>query len=302
MERSMRNWGLYGAVLLVGAAFYALCRYVPADLPVWMPWQFSWSVYLVTCLSLGWYVLGIVETPRQARPAWWRIVFFVVGVLASYAVVQTRYDYLAQHMFFIHRFQHMVLHHLGPFLIAIAWPGETIWRGMPKFLKPPLRARPVRAAVDFIQNPFFAPVLFVGLIYFWLLPNVHDRVMLNENLYNLMNWSMSVDGIFFWCLVLDPRPRPPARMRIGIRALLTMAIVPPQILVGALIALADHDIYPVYDICGRVFPIEAITDQRYGGLILWIPSSMMSVIGLLLVLNNMRLNEEREERAALPVQ
>lgn len=38
----------------------------------------------------------------------WRRVLFVLGVPASYTVVQTRYDYLSQHMFFFHRFQHPV--------------------------------------------------------------------------------------------------------------------------------------------------------------------------------------------------
>jgi putative membrane protein len=296
MNATVRNWSLYAAALAFGAMLDVICRLFPADLPFWMPWEFSWPVYLVTVLSLGWYALGYRRVEK--KPAWWRIVLFVTGVVASYAVVQTRYDYLSQHMFFVHRFQHMVLHHLGPFLIAISWPGSVIWRGMPDFLKPPLSSRPVRASIDFIQNPIIAPLLFVGLIYFWLIPAVHFRVMLDTGLYDLMNWSMSVDGIFFWTLVLDPRPKPPARMGIGLRAIMTMAIVPPQILVGAVIALADHDIFPVYSICGRILPISAITDQHYGGLILWIPSSMMSVIGLLLVLNNMRLNEEAEERRA----
>jgi len=155
--------------------------------------------------------------------------------------------------------------------------------------------------VDVIQHPAVAPVVFVGLIYLWLFPAIHARVMLDVNLYNLMNWSMAVDGIFFWCLVLDPRPRPPARLGTGLKALLVAVVVPPQILVGALLALTSKDIYPVYRICGRILPISALTDQHYGGLILWIPSSMMSVVALLLILNNLRLNDERAEKARLAV-
>ncbi len=122
--------------------------------------------------------------------------------------------------------------------------------------------------------------------------------MLDANLYDVMNWSMAVNGIFFWTLVLDPRPRPPARVGSGVRALLMMAVVPPQILVGAILALSSSDLYPVYTICGRILPISAISDQHFGGLILWIPSTMMSVVALILVLNFMRLNDERAEREA----
>ena len=86
-------------------------------------------------------------------------------------------------------------------------------------------------------------------------------------------------------------------MSIGLRALMTLLIVPPQIAIGAVLALSSRDFYPVYKICGRILPISALTDQHFGGLILWIPSSMMSVIALILVLNIMRLNEERQAYA-----
>ncbi len=65
----------------------------------------------------------------------------MLGVVLIYAVVQTHYDYLSQHMFFFHRLQHLVLHHLGPFLIALGVPGAALWAGMPDFLKPVLRSR-----------------------------------------------------------------------------------------------------------------------------------------------------------------
>ncbi len=287
----------HGGILAVGAALDLLCRLYPAELPVWMPWDFSWPIYLVITLSLLWYFTGLRRLEPAERPSLLRSVSFAVGMTAIYAVVQTHYDYLSQHMFFFHRFQHMVLHHLGPFLIALAWPGAVLWAGLPDVLKPVLRARPVRLVVDVIQHPAVAPFLFVGLIYFWLTPSVHVIVMLDDRLYNLMNWSMAVDGIFFWCLILDPRPKPPARVAMGLRAILTMVIVPPQIAVGAVMALSSTDFYPVYRICGRILPISAISDQHFGGLILWIPSSMMSVMALLLVLNFMRLDEERKYNA-----
>ncbi len=57
------------------------------------------------------------------------------------------------------------------------------------------------------------------------------------------------------------------------------------------------DFYPVYNICGRVLEMTALIDQHYGGLVLWIPPGMMSVIALLLILNNLRINDEKAEAA-----
>lgn len=298
LERRWPGWLSFSGVLAAGAILYSTCRDYPAELPVWLPWDFSWLVYLAVVLSLGWFFIGRRRLAPEGRPGTAQTLSFVLGVGLMYGVVQTRYDYFAQHMFFVHRLQHLVLHHLAPFMIALAWPGEAIWVGMPGFLKPLLRSRPVRGLVAIIQNPWVAPALFVGLIYVWLIPDVHVRVMLDSNLYQLMNWSMAVDGLFFWALLLDPNPKPPARIGFGTRVILSIAVVPPQIAVGAILALSTRDFYPVYEICGRVMAIPAVVDQNYGGLVLWIPSSMMSVIGLILVLNNMRRSDERAEHAS----
>jgi putative membrane protein len=50
------------------------------------------------------------------------------------------------------------------------------------------------------------------------------------------------------------------------------------------IALSSKILYNVYSVCGRAWPISPITDQEIGGLITWIPSAMMSVLGILLVI------------------
>ncbi|HEX3432292.1 MAG TPA: cytochrome c oxidase assembly protein [Rhizomicrobium sp.] len=291
---SRREWILYAALLVTGAAMSIACRLLPADLPFWMPWEFSWPVYLVTALVLSWFVLGLARLPESRRPAVWRQVSFLVGVLSIYAALQTHIDYFAQHMFFVHRAQHFVLHHIGAFLIALGMPGQAIRAGMPGFVRAIFDSRPVRKTVDIIQHPAVAPVLFVGLIYLWLIPAFHTRVMLDLNLYNLMNWSMAIDGIFFWSLILDRRPRPPARLGFGLRALLVIAVEPLQMALGAVLSLSGTDYYPVYRICGRFWEIAAISDQHYGGLIIWLPSTLTSLAGMICVLVFLRLEEEEK--------
>ncbi len=111
-----------------------------------------------------------------------------------------------------------------------------------------------------------------------------------------MNWTMVGDGILFWFLILDPRPVPPAHASHAARIVTSVLVMFPQIIIGAMIALAHHDIYGFYDWCGRLYPsIGAVDDQIYGGLIVWIPAAMMSIVGMLLALNFLRLNEEPDE-------
>jgi putative membrane protein len=200
-------------------------------------------------------------------------------------------------MFFVHRWAHFVLHHAGAFLIALGFAGPTIRAGMPDFLGPVVESAIVRRTVDFMQHPLVAPVLFVGLLYFWLIPQIHTRVMLDVNLYDIMNWTMAVNGIFFWSLILDPRPKPPARMTSLMRALMILLIELPQMLLGAILSLSMTDYYPVYTICGRIFAMTALNDQHYGGLIIWLPGTLTSFAAMIAVLVVMRINEERAEHA-----
>jgi putative membrane protein len=299
IESAWRRRAFDAALLMPGPVLFWLSTDHPALLPVWAPWDFSWVEYLATALTLGWFWRGYALSAVDRRPPAWRIAAFLVGVTVIYGVLQTHFDYMAQHMFFLNRTQHVVMHHLGPFLIALAWPGATIKRGMPAWARSMVEYRALAAALRVVQQPLIAAVLFEGLFAFWLIPAVQFHAMLDERLYALMNWSMVIDGILFWCLVLDPRQAPPARSGFGVRAALAIVVMFPQIAIGATIAFAARDLYPFYDLCGRLYPnISALADQRAGGIISWIPPAMMSVVALLLVLNALRCAEERASAAA----
>lgn len=293
-ERMTRTDGIgLVAVLGLSAAVSWLSSAYPAKLPVWAPWDFSWVEFPTLAMTLWWYGHGLARTRPESRPPRWRQAFFLAGMAGLYAVLQTRFEYMTQHMFFLNRIQHIVMHHLGPFLIALGWPGETIDRGMPAPFRRLIRSRPVRAVMDVLQQPAIAAFLFVGLVYFWLIPAIQFRAMIDPHLYALMNWSMVVDGLLFWFLVLDPRPKPPARTSFVVRALAAFSVMLPQILLGAYISFVSDDLYPVYALCGRIFPsITPLQDQTLGGLIIWIPSTMMSAIAFLLVLNFYRIYEK----------
>jgi putative membrane protein len=249
--------------------------------------------YLTAVLGAWWFFRGVARSTPAERPSVWRQISFLLGIAAIYAVVQTRFDYVAQHAFFVNRIQHIFMHHLGPFLIALAWPGAALLRGMPAPLRRVVQAPMLRWAVGVIQQPAVAAVLFVGLIYLFLIPQVHFRAMIDARLYAIMNWSMIGDGILFWCLVLDPRPKPQAHISYGTRMVLPFAVMFPQIALGARIAFNPGGLYPYYEFCGRLFPsISAATDQHIGGIVVWIPAGMMSAIGGMTVLNALRRHED----------
>src|SRR3546814_7022292 len=89
---------------------------------------------------------------------------------------------------------------------------------------------------------------------------------------------MLLDGRPVWWLILDRRPSPPAAMGFGGRIVALWLVMIGQILIGAIVGLAQHDLYPVYAICGRAFALTPLVDQELGGLVVWIPGAMMSVL------------------------
>ncbi len=259
------------------------------DVIRWLtPWDPLYWLIALFAIAAFCYARGLARR-RRARDILPAIAFFI-GLGSMYAVMQTYIDYYAQYMFFIHRAQHLVLHHLGPFLVALSMPGAVLAAGAPGWLNRSASAfgglAPVRAGYRFIQHPIIAGLLFVGLIAFWLTPSVHFDAMLNVHYYWLMNLSVAAEGLLFWWFMLDPR-RPgatPVTYSIGLRILVLWALMPPQIAIGAYIALAQNAVYDVYAVCGRAFPISPTLDQQLGGLITWIPAAMMSVVATLILL------------------
>lgn len=271
---------------------------------VWLrflaPYQFSTVVVISTIVVLVLYGRGLRAARRGGQHvSIGRRAAFFVGIGLCYAVLHTGIDYYAQYVFFIHRLQHLVLHHAGPFLIALAAPWPVLALGIPEklrehWLRPAWYNGVVQCIYRFVQHPVVAPLLFVGLIFFWLTPEIHFDAMLSLTLYHVMNWSMLIDGLLFWWLMLNPEPTGrSAVLSYGMRVLILFVIMPPQIALGAYIALSGQDLYDVYAVCGRAWPIDAATDQQLGGLFTWIPAAMMSVLGILLVINFMMRHERR---------
>ncbi len=285
-----------GAVVLAGGLLSWTTAYFPAQMPGWGPYEFSWVSYLGVALTTLWYVTGLARAPRAEWPSIPRIVAFGLGMALIYTALLSHFVYLAQHMFFLNRVQHSAMHHVAPFLLALSWPGAMIRRGMPAWAARGFRARWIHWLLDWARQPVIAGVLFAGLVALWLQPDVHFRAMLSPPLYEVMNWTMVGDGLLFWFLVLDPRPRDEAGVSYATRLALVILVEFPQIVIGANLTFTQNVLYEFYDLCGRLFPsIPALLDQHIGGLVVWIPQGMMGAIAFLLIMNNMRRHEDRSE-------
>lgn len=276
---------------LEGACYHASMPPFVMDLRYLLPWQFSPTIFIISVVAVTLYVRGLAALRHSAEPiGFWRAFTFFLGVALNYAMLQTYVDYLSQHMFWIHRFQHLILHHIGPVLIVLAAPERVLRAGVPPALRrrvsiPVWIRRPAHLIFRVLQHPIVAPTLFVGLIFFWLTPSIHFTAMIDTRRYLLMNWSMLADGLLFWWLMLAPRQaQGSAAIGYGARLVILSLVAIPQLLLGAYITLHGTTLYDVYAICGRAWAISPLDDQQIGGLLTWIPAAMMSLVGIITVL------------------
>jgi putative membrane protein len=256
------------------------------DLIDWLrPWEFS-PTLLLMFVAAGWVFLRGVRVHRVGLV---RQLFFWSGFVILYLSLHTHLDYYAERMFFIHRVQHLVLHHLGPLLIMGAYPGQVMRAGLPMPWRVRLRdfrlTRAGRAIEATLTNKYLVPLLFVVLVLGFLIPTVQFYSMLDWRLYRFMNWSVVISGFMYWNLILDRRPSPPAALSPGGRVISPIVTMVPQMVVGAIITFTEHDLYPIFDLCGRAIPgMTALTDQAIGGLTMWVLAGFVEVFGLLFAL------------------
>ena len=79
-----------------------------AILDALLPYEFSPTVFLMCWGAIICFFAGLRKHRRAGgRFGLWRSAAFVLGVLMVYTVLQTPFDYIAQHMFFMHRIQHL---------------------------------------------------------------------------------------------------------------------------------------------------------------------------------------------------
>ncbi|TAM57463.1 MAG: cytochrome c oxidase assembly protein [Rhodanobacter sp.] len=268
-----------------------------ATLLKWIvPWEFSWVFLATFLLACALYLRG----SRRLRVSLGRQLAFWAGMAIIYLSLHTYLDYYAEHEFFVHRLQQLLLHHLAPLLIVVAYPAGTLRAGLPlawraRLLRPLQRSWPWRLVMGVLLNPTVASLLFVIFVLIWLIPPLQTLAMLDWRVYRFMNWTMLISGFAYWSLVLDHRPHPPGRMIAGMRVLSPVITMSPQILAGAIVTFSKTDLYPIFEICGRAFTFNVLTGQLIGGLITWVPAALIETIGGLLALR-LWLNLSRRGR------
>ncbi|MHB1284440.1 MAG: cytochrome c oxidase assembly protein, partial [Metallibacterium scheffleri] len=126
-----------------------------ALLQFFVPWEPSPLAWLlaIAAIVLYWRGQRLRPVSRWRRAAWW------IGLALCYVAMQSRWDYFSEHAFFLQRLQHLVLHHLGPFLLVLAYPGPQLRAALPlrwrvRWFRAWRALPPLRWAMNVLLDPW----------------------------------------------------------------------------------------------------------------------------------------------------
>ena len=281
----------------------------PSEIPAaWTAWQFEAGIAGGSALFAALYLAGMRKTRVKERfSGRWRHGAFFGGMGALFLALESPLDGLAEHSFFIHQIQHLVLQTVAPILLMLAAPQATLVAGFPAPLRralvaPLMASRPVRAVFGFLLRPWVAAALLVASLYAWHWPAWHDLALRDDRVHYLMHVTLLAGGLVFFGCVLDARP-PPLGARYGARVNALVAAMTACMVLGVVLALKRTPWYPAYGDLGRLPHLSALGDERLGGLIMWIPGSAAWVPAFLVLLRRWdgqeaRLHERRRRGIA----
>jgi putative membrane protein len=293
------------ALLLFTTAAWAHGGETHADDVAWNRWEFEPDIVVMTLLACLIYAAGIMRRPATGdRLRQWRHGAFFAGVAAVFLSLESPIDGMADHLFWMHQIQHMLLRMIGPMLIALSAPQAMLISGLPSALRrgalaPFAGSGMLRRIFSFLTNATVVTVLFIAALYVWQYPPYHDAAILNDDIHYTMHVTMLAAGLLFWWRVFDMRP-PPMGLSYGTRLMMLWIVILSQIGLGAYTTLKSEVLYAAYDVAGRLFEIKPLADELIGGFIIWVPSSMMCLLAAILVIHLWGVQETRidEQRLA----
>lgn len=264
----------------------------------WLTWPVTPDMTVPIALA-GWvYVMGQRSTraAELGRHERLRHLAFFGGLAALFIALQSPIEPISDHLFVVHQVEHMLLRTGAPMLLMLASPQAALLRGLPEGLRrqvvaPMLRSKVVRA-FGILGHPPIATVLFVGTTYFWMIPRYHDIAILDEPIHYLWHTTLLLSGLIFFWRILDPRSYP-LGASLGARLFMFWIASIGNILLGSYLTFKHGVLYHAYDEMGRLWISSAAVDENYGGLLMWIPGTMMFAATAMLMIYRWGREEER---------
>jgi cytochrome c oxidase assembly factor CtaG len=210
---------------------------------------------------------------------------------------------LVQQFFFMHMIQHLLLIMVAPPLLLLANPLPFLLWGLPTGARRRAgealnlllhRESRGRRLLRSATAPGVVWLFTVTAIVSWHDPNAYNAALRDELIHDLEHLCFFVAGMVYWWRITGAGPKVYQRIGPLARVVFALAAIPPNMALGVVLAFAGQVFYTYYNDVPRVWNLSTLDDQRIGGIIMWIPGSMMYLLAGLFLLSRLVQNEERK--------
>jgi putative membrane protein len=253
-------------------------------------WDLEPSVLLGCAALLGAYALALRGRFTRSTP------LFVAGVLVLLLALISPIDTIGDHyLFSMHMLQHLLLVLVVPPLLLLGTPAGFFR----EILSRPLLGRIERV----LRQPALAWVLGTGAVWVWHLPALYNAALADEGVHITQHMVFLVTASIFWWPVLAPLEDRRMGSLGGVGYLFAAAMA--SSLLGIILTFAPAGLYPAYlrpiDTLGALpllregWGLTPQVDQQVGGLLMWVPGSLVYLGALLAILARWYAEPEAED-------
>jgi cytochrome c oxidase assembly factor CtaG len=276
-------------------------------------WEWRIEVLIPLALAgviyfIGWRRLRLKSRQPYGLANGWRLAAYCTGVLLIALALLSPIDVMAGQLFFMHMIQHLLLVMLAPPLLMLANPMPFLLWGLPRQLRRRIgsllstvlhRKSSSRQYLRLLTAPGVSWMLFIAFLIGWHDPRLYNAALRNDLVHDLEHLTFFGSAMLFWWHVVGAGPAIHKRFSRAARVMYVIAAIPPNMLTGIVIAFAGQVIYSYYLGVPRLWGIDALGDQTIGGIIMWVPGSMMYIIAVLIL--TARWLQDEESKPPLPV-
>jgi cytochrome c oxidase assembly factor CtaG len=232
--------------------------------------DWTWYPSVVIGFSL-WTMLYIWANRGRHTPLIQQVAFHL-GTLAGLLALVSPLDELGdEYLFSAHMIQHLLL----MFVTVPLWLA-----GMPGWLVDGIIPKRLDLLVKRLAGLMSAFVTFVGVMWIWHIPAIYEMAQETEAIHIFEHLTFIGGALIGWWPVFGagtsriPKPEPPMRMLY----LFLLAI--PCTSLAAVLTFAHTPLYSFYVTAPHIFGLDALQDQRLGGLLMWLPTHMFLLLAI----------------------
>jgi putative membrane protein len=260
-------------------------------------WSFEPLVVMSLVLTAVLFIVGLYRLKRRSIRTW-EALCFAGGWLALFVALVSPVHAWGRVLFSAHMSQHEILMLvaapllvLGRPLIPFLWALPLSWsRSLGNISKIGWINRAWRT----LTIPLVAWLVHAVALWTWHIPELFQATLYSDTVHTLQHLSFLLSALLFWWALIHG---PQGAMGYGAAVLYLFTTSVHSGALGALLTIAGSVWYPSYAPLTASWGLTPLEDQQLGGLIMWIPASLVYVIaGLALFAGWLREADVRATR------